>query len=115
MIFLLTCPENLDPETLLAEVRSEIALPFSIEVGSELVFRFEGEPTSDELTELGMIVASHDGSAAIAAREEREAQVRAIKEASAPLAESAREKRLRGEALTQSELAALMDYALFGA
>jgi hypothetical protein len=109
-------PGQCDPETLHAQIANLGFGPCCIEwLETELGFSFDRDLDLHELDILFDLVAAHDGSAAIAAREEREAQVRAIKESSAPLAESAREKRLRGEALTQSELAALMDFALFGA
>ena len=109
-------PQHADAETLHQQIDSLGFGPYAIEwLESELGFQFDRELDLHETEVLALVVSQHDGSAAIAAREERAAQVRAIKESSAPLSESAREKRLRGEALTQAELAALMDFALFGA
>lgn len=109
-------PAHPDAVTLHEAVDHLLFGPYCIEWHeTELVFRFDRELDLHEIEMLENVVNSHDGSAAIAAREEHAAQVQAIREASAPLAESARAKRLRGEALTQAELAALMDFALFGA
>ena len=115
MIIRLPCPARLDPETVLAEVHAEIPLPFSVEVDGQLVFRFDDELTTEQQAQLAAVVAAHDGSAAIAERAEREAKILAIQDANKALVESAREKRLRGEQMSQQELAALVDLLMFPA
>jgi hypothetical protein len=89
--------------------------PYSILWDDELTFRFDTELTAEQQMQLAAVVAAHDGTLAIAAREEREAKIAEIVLTNMTLVESAREKRLRGEPLTPLELAALVDLLIFPA
>lgn len=81
----------------------------------ELGFGFDCDLGVLDFEALQNAVLAHDGTLAIAAREEREAKIAAISAANSALVESAREKRLRGEQMTQPELAALIDLLMFPA
>jgi len=81
----------------------------------ELSIEFETPLVAAQQAQLEAVVAAHDGSAAIAERAEREAKILAIQDANKALVESAREKRLRGEQMSQQELAALVDLLMFPA
>ena len=87
--------------------------PYSILWNDELAFRFDTELTAEQQMQLAAVVAAHDGTLAIASREEREAKIVAIVSTNMALVESAREKRLRGEQMTPLELAALVDLLIF--
>jgi hypothetical protein len=87
--------------------------PYSILWDDELTFRFDTELTAEQQMQLAAVVAAHDGTLAIAAREEREAKIAVIVSTNMALVESAREKRLLGEPLTPLELAALVDLLIF--
>lgn len=107
-------PANVDPDTLHAEVNALDLGPYSIQWhANELWFAFDNAPSAAQERALRGIVAAHDGSAAIAQREQEAAAIAAIHAANAALVESARAKRLAGIALTQAELAALVDSFLF--
>lgn len=109
-------PVNCDADSLHAQIS---ALGFGaccIEWrDDELGFGFDCDLGADDFESLQNVVAAHNGTLAIAAREEREAKIAAISAANTALVESAREKRLRGEQMTQPELAALIDLLMFPA
>lgn len=106
--------ENIDLELLHQEVDVLALGPYSIEWHEhEIRFKFDREPTESEAAALAAIVAAHDGTEAIAKRQEEAAKIAAIQAANKALVESARAKRLAGIALTQAELAALADSFLF--
>ena len=107
-------PQHADAETLHAEVDALALGPYRIEWHvDELVFVFDRELSSSELSSLGDVVEDHDGSAALASRELKEKRIAAIREANAKLVKSAREKRLAGKELSSQELAAMADLMLF--
>jgi hypothetical protein len=109
-------PAHCDPETLHAQVDSCAFGPYIIRwETAELQFEFDEELSAEQRAQLEAVVAAHDGSAAIAERAEREAKILAIQDANKALVESAREKRLRGEQMSQQELAALVDLLMFPA
>lgn len=113
-MILLPRPEPVDGATLHAQVNALLFGGYSIEwLESELCFRFDRELTDSEIIELSSVVAAHDGTEAIRKREEEAAKIAAIQASNRALVESAREKRLSGQSLTQAELAALVDAVLF--
>lgn len=108
--------QNTDAETLHGEIDLLGFGPCRIEwTDANFVCVFERELTTEQQEQLAELVEAHDGSAAIAERAEREAKILVIQDANKALVESAREKRLRGQQLTQAELAALVDAMLFPA
>ena len=108
--------QNTDAETLHGEIDLLGFGPCRIEwTDTNFVCVFERELTIEQQAQLAAVVAAHDGSAAIAERAEREAKILAIQDANKSLVESAREKRLRGEQMSQQELAALVDLLMFPA
>jgi ABC-type xylose transport system substrate-binding protein len=108
--------QNTDAETLHGEIDLLGFGPCRIEwTETNLACFFERELTTEQQAQLAAVVAAHDGSAAIAERAEREAKILAIQDANKALVESAREKRLRGEQMSQQELAALVDLLMFPA
>lgn len=107
-------PVHADPDSLHAEVDALGLGSYRIDwMEAELQFHFDRELSEAESERLVAVVAAHDGSEAIAKREEEAAKVAAIQAANKALVESARAKRLAGQALTQAELAALVDAVLF--
>jgi len=106
---------NIDAVLLHEQVDAlRLANPYCIEWGDvSFTFVFDNELTVEQMTALTAVVSAHDGAAATAHRAEREAKIAAIASANSVLVESAREKRLRGEQMTQPELAALIDLLLF--
>lgn len=107
-------PAHCDPETLHAQVDSCAFGPYIIRwEAAELQFEFDEELSAEQRAQLETIVATHDGSVAIAERIEREAKIAAIQEANKAFVESAKAKRLAGQPLTQPELAALIDLLMF--
>jgi hypothetical protein len=109
-------PEFSDPDSLHAEVAALGFGPCVIEWGeTELGFGFDRELTGEEESDLSFVVSRHDGSAAIAAREDEARRVAAIKAQNEALLASARAKRLAGVALSNAELSALADSVLFPA
>lgn len=108
--------QNTDAETLHGEIDLLGFGPCRIEwTDTNFVCVFERELTTDQQAQLAELVEAHDGSAVIVERVEREAKIFAIQDANKALVESAREKRLCGQQLTQAELAALVDAMLFPA
>lgn len=107
-------PTHADHETLHAEVDVLGLGSYRIDwLEAELQFHFDRELSEAEYESLASVVAAHDGSEAIAKRQEEAAKIAAIQAANKALVESARAKRLAGQALTQAELAALVDGVLF--
>ena len=106
--------QNTDAETLHGQIDLLGFGPCRIEwTETNLACFFERELTTEQQAQLAAVVAAHDGSAAIAERAEREAKILAIQDANKALVESAKEKRLSGQQLTQAELSALVDAMLF--
>ena len=113
-MIMLSKPICVDAETLHRSVDQLDLGPYCIRWHvSTLVFHFDRELTEAEEDSLRQVVADHDGSEAIAIREEQAAKIAAIQAANKALVESARAKRLAGLALSQAELAALVDAVLF--
>lgn len=107
-------PLHCDAATLHAQIDGLRLGSYTIEWQTDvLTLRFDRELTTLETTLVEDVVRTHDGSMAIAERAEREAKIQAIQDANKALVESAREKRLRGEQMTQPELAALVDLLMF--
>jgi len=110
----LSRPEHVDGVTLHAEVDALDFGPYRIEWHTdELVFVFDRELSSRELSSLADVVNDHNGSEALAARELETQRIASIHESNAALVASARAKRLAGEDLTAPELAAMVDLMLF--
>lgn len=113
MIIVFPRPIHLDPETLLTEVAAHTSVPFSVDAGVELTFRFEGDLSEIEQAHLVAAVSAHDGSEAIATREAKRLRAEQIIADNQALVDAARAKRLAGENLTQQELAAIADLFMF--
>jgi hypothetical protein len=107
-------PAHTDPDTLHAEVDVLGLGPYRLEWHDDiLAFVFDKELSDEEEAQLVAVVAAHDGSEAIAKRREEAEKIAAIQAANKALVESAKIKRLAGQALSQAELAALVDAVLF--
>lgn len=91
-----------------------LANPYRIEWGDvAFTFVFDAELTAEQTALLQSVVAVHDGIYRNDLRAERAAKVAVIQANNKLLVESAKEKRLRGEQMTQPELAALVDLLMF--
>lgn len=107
-------PTSADMPTLHAEIDVMRLGSYSIQWhDDELWLVFDDDLSATQERELRQVVTAHDGTAAIAQREQEAAQIAAIQAANAALLESARAKRLAGVALSQAELAALVDSFIF--
>jgi len=109
-------PAKLDVAQLHSELDALNLGPYCIEwLQDGMNISFECELSAKNEKQVASVVKSHDGSAAIAERAEREAKILAIQLANKALVESAKEKRLSGQQLTQAELSSLVDAMLFPA
>jgi len=115
-IITLDKPLNCNPLLLHAEIDALGIGPYKIEwLSDQIVVSFDQDIESADAESLEVVVDTHDASQSMQAAALEAEKIAAIQLANKALVESAKEKRLNGQQLTQAELAALVDAMLFPA
>jgi hypothetical protein len=113
-IITLDKPLNCNPLLLHAEIDALNIGPYKIEwLDEQVVVSFDHEIESSDAESLEIVVDTHDASQSLNAAALEAEKIAAIQLANKALVESAKEKRLSGQQLTQAELSALVDAMLF--